>query len=309
MLAFEFTDRWRDLVASVGRIALVVLIAIVLNALARRLVGRVVTTVRSAAKELDRVPGTLIRPEQVQRTEARADTLNSVLRSLSSATIFLVALLIVLGELNINLAPLLAGAGVASIAVGFGAQSLVRDVVAGIFVLIEDQYGVGDTIDAGVANGQVEHFTLRATRLRDAAGTVWHVPNGTIQRVGNKSQNWARAVVDVTVPMDSDVRSARTVFVGVAEQLAKEDGWAGERISGLPDDQGIQAFSASGITLRVVLETEPAAQWAVERELRLRVKEAFDAAGIAMATQPLLAPPAPPAPSSPTSSPSPPPPR
>ncbi|MCC6225491.1 MAG: mechanosensitive ion channel family protein [Microthrixaceae bacterium] len=286
MIAFELTDRWRDVLASVGRIALVALIAIVLNAIARRVVGRIVATVRSAAKELDRVPGTLIRAEQAQRAEARARTLSSVLRSLASVTIFLIALLVVLGELDINLAPLIAGAGVASIAVGFGAQSLVRDVVAGIFVLLEDQYGVGDTIDAGVANGQVEHFTLRATRLRDAAGTVWHVPNGIIERVGNKSQNWARAVVDVVVPMDADVRAARSVFVAVAEALAAEDGWAGERISGVPDDQGVQAFGASGVTLRVVLETEPAAQWVVERELRLRVKEAFDEAGIVMATQP-----------------------
>lgn len=297
LMAFELTEAWRGVFTTAGRIALVVLLAILLNVIIRRAIGRVITGIGVATRELDRVPGSLIRTEQVQRAQARARTLNSVLRSLTSATIMLIAVLIVLGELHVNLAPLIAGAGVASIAVGFGAQSLVRDVVSGVFVLIEDQYGVGDTIDAGVASGKVEGFTLRATRLRDASGTVWHIPNGTITRVGNKSQNWARAVVDVTVPMEADVRRARELFAEVARGLATEEGWAGDRISGEPDDQGVLAFD-NGVTLRIALETQPAAQWKVERELRLRVKEAFDAAGIPLAPQPVT--PTPPRPSTAT---------
>jgi small conductance mechanosensitive channel len=283
MFGIEWTDGWQDSLTTAGRIVLVILLAVAVNVIVRRSISRLVSGVRAATRELDsRAPGALIRADALQRSEARANTLNSVLRSIASGTIFFFAVLIILGQLNIDLAPLLAGAGVVSIAIGFGAQSIVRDVLAGVFVLIEDQYGVGDIIDAGVAAGQVEAFTLRATHLRDAAGTVWHVPNGAIVQVGNKSQNWARAVVDVTVPSDSDVRRAREVMVAAVAQLATEERWA-PKISGEPDDQGVQSMTWQGVTLRVVLDTQPAAQWAVERELRLRVKEAFDREGLALA--------------------------
>ena len=279
----EWTDGWQDAVTTLGRIVVVILLALLANFIARRSITRIVSGVRAATKELDnRAPGALIRADALQRSEARAQTLHSVLRNIASGTIFFFALLIVLGQLDIDLAPLIAGAGIASIAVGFGAQSIVRDVLAGIFVLLEDQYGVGDTIDTGLAAGQVEGFTLRATHLRDQAGTVWHVPNGAIVQVGNKSQNWARAVLDVTVPSDSDVRRAREVMVAAVAQLASEDHWA-KKIAGEPDDQGVQAMTWQGVTLRVVLDTQPAAQWKVERELRLRVKEAFDREGLALA--------------------------
>jgi small conductance mechanosensitive channel len=208
--------------------------------------------------------------------------LSSVLRSITTGTIFFVTVLLVLGELSINLAPLIAGAGVASIAVGFGAQSLVKDVVSGVFIILEDQFGVGDTIDAGEATGTVEQVTLRSTRLRDVAGTVWHIPNGQILRVGNKSQNWASAVVDVTVAADTDVAVARGLIAEVAAGLATDPGWVA-RIHGEPDEQGVQAFTALGVTLRVVVDTQPASQWKVERELRQRIKQAFDDAGLSLA--------------------------
>jgi small conductance mechanosensitive channel len=283
MFGIEWTGGWEDGVSTAGRIVLVILLAFLANFLLRRAISRMVSGVRAATRELDnRAPGALIRADSLQRSEARAQTLNSVLRSIASGTVFFFAVLIILGELDVDLAPLIAGAGVASIAIGFGAQSIVRDVLAGVFVLLEDQYGVGDTIDTGLAAGQVEAFTLRATHLRDQAGTVWHVPNGAIVQVGNKSQNWARAVIDVTVPSDSDVRHAREVMVAAVRQLASEEAWAA-RIAGEPDDQGVQAMTWQGVTLRVVLDTQPAAQWKVERELRLRVKEAFDREGLALA--------------------------
>jgi small-conductance mechanosensitive channel len=281
MLAIELTDGWRAVLLTGGRIVAVVVLALLANALARRVIRRTVAAVRSATREIDaRVPGSLIRAEQIQRAEARAETINTVLRSLAGVTIFLLAALIILGQLKINLAPLIAGAGVASIAVGFGAQSVVRDVLSGIFVLLEDQYGVGDTIDAGPAVGQVERLTLRSTRLRDAAGTVWHIPNGSILRVGNRSQNWSRAVVDITVTPNTDLRQAREVMGRVASDLTHEDGWAGARLSGEPDNQGVQAITAQGATLRIVVDTDPSAQFTVERELRQRVIEAFEHAGL-----------------------------
>ncbi len=284
MFALHLTDAWRQILLTAGRMVVVVVVAIVFNAMARRAVGRLATTIRTATRELDaRVPGTLIRAEARQRAEARANTVTSVLRSVASTTIYLITVLVLLGELHINLAPLVAGAGVASIAVGFGAQSLVRDVVSGVFVLLEDQYGVGDTIDAGPAVGVVQRVTLRVTRLQDASGTVWHIPNGTILRVGNKSQNWARAVVDVTVSPAADLRTARDVLARVAGELAEDPDWTPSRISGSADEQGVQAFTPQGPTLRVVIDSVPPAQWAVERELRQRIKEAFDAAGLPLA--------------------------
>lgn len=279
--AVELTDTWQDVLVGAARILLVIVLALLVNALARRAIGRAADRVRQATQDL---PGQLVRPERVQRAAARSGTLKSVLRSFVSIVVFTVAALVVLGQLDINMAPLIASAGIVSIAIGFGAQSLVRDVVAGIFILVEDQFGVGDIIDAGPATGTVEKVTLRATRLRDVAGTVWHVPNGSITRIGNKSQNWARALLDVTVAPHTDIRLARRIVSETADALADDPEWGGVRITGRPDDQGVQAFSPDGVTLRLMVDTEPASQWAVERELRQRIKAAFDAAGISLAS-------------------------
>ena len=132
-----------------------------------------------------------------------------MLRSLGTAIIWTFAVIYVLNDLGFNLGPLLAGAGIVGVALGFGSQSLVKDFLSGMFMLIEDQYGVGDIIDVGEAAGVVEEVTLRTTRLRDVNGTVWHVPNGQIVRVGNRSQQWARAVLDIAVAHKTDVAAAR----------------------------------------------------------------------------------------------------
>jgi len=282
MLAIELTDSWRAVIFTSGRIVLIAVIALVVNVLARRGIRRLGTRMRRAADEVrGRAPNVLARGDRAQRVDARANTLTAVASSVSSVTIGVIALLMVLGELKLNLGPLVAGAGVASIAIGFGAQSIVRDVLAGFFVVLEDQYGVGDIIDAGPASGVVEHLSLRSTRLRDLSGTVWHIPNGAIVSVGNKSQNWARAVIDVLVSHDAQLREAREVMRRVADELAADPDWS-KRLAGTIDEQGVQAVGPEGVTLRLVVDTEPASQWSVERELRLRIKEAFDEAGIVM---------------------------
>ena len=296
MLAIELTDAWRRVLIGGGRMVLIIVLAWILNRLARRAITRLATRVRRAADDVIlRAPGVLHRGDNAQRSEARASTLSSMLRSIATVVIFATALLMILGELRVSLGPLVAGAGIASIAVGFGAQSIVRDVLAGMFVLLEDQYGVGDIIDAGPATGTVEHVSLRSTSLRDLAGTVWHIPNGAIVRVGNKSQNWARAVIDVVVAHDTDIRSARAVMKATADFLATEQDWAEQRLAGEINDQGVQAVGPEGITLRLVIDTEPASQWIVERELRQRIKEAFDAEGIRLSTFVMAPAPAPPA--------------
>jgi small conductance mechanosensitive channel len=219
------------------------------------------------------------------RAAARAATIAYVLRGIASIAIYGVAALLVLGELGIELGPLLAGAGIAGIAVGFGAQSLVKDCISGMFMLVEDQFGVGDVIDAGDATGTVEAVSLRSTRLRDVNGTVWHIANGEIVRVGNKSQQWSRAVIDMPVALQADVRHAEEVLTRVANELTSDPAWTA-RVLEAPEVLGVESLGPDGIKLRVLVKTKPAEQWAVMRELRVRLKEAFDAEGIPMPSLP-----------------------
>ncbi len=216
---------------------------------------------------------------QAERGRQRAETLGAVLRSTATLVIFTIALVMALGEFDINLGPLIASAGIVGIALGFGAQSLVKDFISGIFMLVEDQYGVGDIIDVGEASGVVEEVKLRTTKIRDINGTLWHVPNGEIRRVGNKSQEWARAVLDVEVAYDTDIHHAMTVIKAVADSVWRD---ALDHATVLEEPQilGVESFGASAIAIRLVLKVEPAEQFAVAREVRGRLKRAFDEKGI-----------------------------
>ena len=266
------------------KVLIIVLLAWLANRLARRVVARVAERTRATAARGVRPAGSDPAGACTPRADARARTVSDVLGSLASAAVITIAGLMVLGELNINLGPLLAGAGVAGVALGFGAQSLVRDVLAGLFVLIEDQYGVGDVVDVGPATGTVERVTLRSTRLRDVAGTVWHVPNGEIVRAGNKSQRFSRALIDVTVANDADLAAAERIVASVGSALAEDEEWSG-RLLGAPSMLGVQALDTQGTTLRLVVDTEPASQWAVERELRRRLRDGLHEAGISVPQQ------------------------
>ena len=218
-------------------------------------------------------------PELSSRAAARAKTLSTVLTGVATATIYTIAFLTILGEFDIDLAPLIAGAGIAGVALGFGAQSMVKDFLAGFFMIVEDQFGVGDVIDVGEATGTVEKVTLRATRLRSVDGTVWHVPNGVIERVGNQSQQWARALLDVSVAYGTDLRQAQDVIKATADGLWRDDEWSGMLLEE-PELWGVEMLAADSVDIRLVLKTEPGLQWKVMRELRIRLKEALDAAGI-----------------------------
>jgi moderate conductance mechanosensitive channel len=214
-----------------------------------------------------------------ERRQQRVRALGSILRSAASVTIFAIAGVVVLGDLGINLAPLLASAGVVGIAIGFGAQNLVRDYLSGVFMLLEDQYGVGDVISVGTVTGTVETVTLRITRLRDVNGIVWHIRNGTVDQVGNETQGWARAVIDFPVPYAADLSTIRTVLQEVAETIWAEPVWQVVMLE-KPEVWGAQEVSSSEVTMRIVVKTAPLRQWEVEREMRVRVKAALDAAGI-----------------------------
>ena len=221
--------------------------------------------------------------DSTQRAQARFETLEAVFRSIVTALVWLVALFVILDTFGISLGPLLATAGIAGIALGFGTQTMVRDFISGFFIVAEDQFGVGDTIDlGGGAKGVVERVTLRATHLRDPEGTVWHVANGQITKVANKSQEWARALIDVVVPYDADIEVVSGVMQEVADSMQTDATWS-SRILERAEIWGIQEFDADGVHVRMVIKTEPAAQFGVLRELRGRLKTTFDARGIAFA--------------------------
>jgi small conductance mechanosensitive channel len=213
------------------------------------------------------------------RAAARAKTLAQVLRSVATAVIWSIAAVTILGELGINLGPLIASAGIAGIALGFGAQSLVKDFLSGFFMLVEDQYGIGDIVDLGEASGVVEEVSLRTTRVRDVNGTVWHVPNGAIVRVGNKSQQWARALLDVNVAYDTDVDEAERLIKETADELWHDDEWA-DVILEEPEVWGVEQLASDAIHIRLVVKTMPAQQFAVTRELRRRLLHVFREHGI-----------------------------
>lgn len=216
------------------------------------------------------------------RAAMRTETLGNVLRSLASLIVWTAAVFVAIASLktiDVDLGPLIAGAGIIGVALGFGAQSLVKDFLSGTFMLLEDQYGVGDIIDAGPATGVVEGLTLRTTRLRDIEGVLWHVPNGEISRVGNLSQQWSRSLLDIPVAYSTDIDEAITVIKKTADGLWQDRSWKG-LVLDEPDVWGVEAFSDSAILIRLVIKVVPAQQWTVSRELRMRLKAAFDAAGI-----------------------------
>ena len=215
----------------------------------------------------------------LERGRQRAETLGAVLRSGASLIIFTIAAFMALAEFDVNLGPLIASAGIVGIALGFGAQSLVRDFLTGIFMLVEDQYGVGDIVDVGEAAGVVEEVKLRTTKIRDVNGTLWHIPNGEIHRVANKSQEWARAVLDVEVSYDTDIAHAMRVIKRVADSVW-EDALDHATVLEEPEIWGVETFGASSIAIRLVLKVEPSEQFAVAREVRRRLKIAFDEEGI-----------------------------
>ncbi|WP_324278191.1 mechanosensitive ion channel family protein [Blastococcus brunescens] len=275
----------RVLVATPARILLVVVLATVARALAHRAIRRLTDRTATGA-----VP-TILRPlrnrvveadvegQITERRTQRAEAIGSVLGSFASIVILGIAVVLVLGELGINLAPIVASAGVVGVALGFGAQNLIKDFIAGIGIILEDQYGVGDVVDLGEASGTVEAVGLRITRLRDINGVVWYVRNGEILRVGNKSQGFAQVVVDMPVAHDTDLERARTIMQEVADAMYVEDEWAPVLLAE-PESLGVEQITSEGVFLRLMVRATNADQWRVGRELRMRLKERFVAEGI-----------------------------
>ena len=261
------------------KVAVVIAVAFVANWLVHRAITRFVRRVqgepaREALTQL--VEGqtpTDTQPLRLRRAQ-RAETVAALLRSMASMVIWVLAFLTVLNQLGIELAPLIAGVSIVGVALSFGAQNLVRDFLAGIFILLEDQFGVGDMIDADMATGRVEGVSLRSTQLRDLHGTLWHIPNGELKRVGNFSQGWSQAVLDVEVAEDADLETSTRIIEKTARELM-DDPDLGPRIMDEPQVWGVERIRDGAVAIRVVVRTSPRARWRVERELRARVKRAL----------------------------------
>ena len=269
---------WESWLAAGLRIVLILVIALVVRALLRRAISRLVERMnRAPGRGAGGALGGLL--VNAERRRQRAAAIGSVLRSVASFLVLGTAALTVLSVLRIDLAPLLASAGVAGVALGFGARNLVMDMLSGMFMLLEDQYGVGDRVDAGDATGEVLEIGLRVTKLRGDDGEIWYVRNGEISRIGNLSQGWSTATVDVEVPADEDLRRVERVIAEAGADLAADESWQ-ERLWGPVEVLGVETLTLEAMTVRTAVRTVPGQSTAVARELRRRIKLGLDAAGV-----------------------------
>jgi len=258
-------SKWTEFALGHGiRLASIVLIAVILNRLLRTLTRRLVPT-----------PGNEGIGRIARMREQHVKTLAGILYSAGTAVIMIGAMLTALPEFGFNVTPIAAAAGLASLAVGFGAQHLVRDLINGFFAIIEDQYVVGETIRIGTVVGRVEHLTLRRTVIRDFQGAVVSIPNGEIAQVSNLSRDWGQVFVDVAIVADGSPDSALAALDRVSTELRADAFWSPVLVDG-PRVLGIESFGPAGTTLRLQLRTVPGRQDDVARELRRRIQNRFD---------------------------------
>jgi small conductance mechanosensitive channel len=278
-------EKWGNLGSLVAKksatLFALVVIGLIMQLVFHRLIDRLVRHAEEGVLP-DRISraalghSTATPPPGSTRRVQRAQTMGTLLKSISSGVVVAVIVTMMLSALGLNIGPVIASAGILGVALGFGSQTLVKDFLSGIFLIFEDQYGVGDVVDVGDSlSGTVEAVSLRVTRLRDTNGTVWYVRNGELLRVGNMSQNWARTVLDVQVSAREDLAKVRRVLTEVSDDLWKDDDFEGVIIE-QPEIWGIEAMTPDAITLRVTLKTAPMEQWRVARAMRERIKARFD---------------------------------
>jgi small conductance mechanosensitive channel len=282
-----FWETARDFVIGVPLQILVIVISaliaqVVLTWLIRRVVRRATERAKTERLAQSRKNSRTAELSQVlltQRTEQRAAAIGTLLRSVIAITVWSIALLMILPLLGVNIGPLLASAGVIGVALGFGAQTLIKDYLSGIFIIIEDQYGVGDLVDVGPVIGTVEEVALRYTRLRDQTGVVWYVRNGEILRVANRSQGWTLAIVDIPIGYDEDIDKVRELVDRVADDM-DDDPTYDDMLLGRPMFAGVESVSGEAVVIRITAKSVPDEQIPLARTIRERMKLAFDRAGI-----------------------------
>jgi len=265
------------------RVLLIVIIAVLVRIILQFVINRVVNQVVTGAKRKQNVDDTqalLTSPLAAVRVVQRTRALGSVLNSAVTSVVVIVALILIITVISpgatgaFSLITAALGAGL-----GFGAQNIVKDVLNGIFMVIEDQLGVGDVVDLGTATGVVEAVGIRVTQIRDVNGTLWFVRNGEILRVGNMSQGWSRVIIDLAVPYEADVEAVQERILATAKSLATDNKWR-SRVLEKPEIWGIESISAEAIVIRLVIKTAPANKDDVARELRARLKRALDEMGV-----------------------------
>jgi len=242
--------------------------------LIKRIVAQIVRGVKKAHK-VDDTTELNASPVAALRSVQRARTMGSVLNSTATWVIASIVVILALSELGFSVTALVASAGIIGAALGFGAQSIVKDVLNGLFMVFEDQLGVGDVVDLGLAEGVVERVGIRITEIRDISGTLWFVRNGEILRVGNHTQDWARVILDLPVPYESNIEEIQAVLLESAKSFSASPEWR-RKILEDPEVWGVQSLSAEAITLRLVLKVRAGPQWAAERALYRVLKESLD---------------------------------
>jgi small conductance mechanosensitive channel len=287
---FGLTDRQlADFVTAPARIVGILVVAVVLRFLVGRAIRRFVISTRDGRLNRrlihlgERAPLLVdTSPVAIARRQQRAETIGTVLRSLTNALILAVATMLILSEVGINLAPLIASAGIVGVAIGFGAQNLVKDFLSGMFLVIEDTYGVGDWVDLGPASGNVEWIGLRSTRVRDVTGTLWSVRNGEINAVGNYSQTWQRAIFDIPILHGQDLDLARSTMLAAAEEVAAQHG---DIVLEPPAVWGVNEIRPEGVVLRLVIKRRTN-NAAFDRAVREEIVAHLDAVDVRIFTLP-----------------------
>ena len=280
-VAANLADVGKNLLIVGGIIVGAIVVVWILRFVIRRVVNRIVNGAKSKAnvddtQALERSPLASVRV--VQRTR----TLGSILSNIVNVTVVVIALLLVINVLapsalgSLTLLTAAVGAGL-----GFGAQNIVKDVLNGIFIVAEDQVGIGDVVDLGLATGIVEYVSVRVTHVRDVNGTLWYVRNGEITRIGNLSQGWSRVILDLSVAVDSDIDEVEKAMLDTAKDLAKDPKWR-TRVLEQPEVWGLESISGDALVIRLVMKTRANAKDDVARELRMRLKRTIDEMGITL---------------------------
>ena len=272
----EFLSEWSVLISIGVILVAAIILRILLGLASKRIVKTIVSGVKRV-KQDERMDAILAEQRLTQRTK----TIASVLDNFATWAIAITALVMILSEFGINVGALIAVSTVLGAAIGFGAQSLVQDILSGIFIVFEDQYGVGDWVEIGDVSGEVERVGLRVTEVRDIHGTLWFVRNGEITKVGNASQEWAVALLDFPFDYENDVDKVQGIIEDTALAMRKTKQWSRDMIEDA-DVWGMQHVSGEQFVMRVSIRTLPNRQWAVSRELRKRCKQAFDKQGISL---------------------------
>jgi small conductance mechanosensitive channel len=269
------TNPWHKLFYTIAVIVIALIVRFILRFVIDRIVRRIVNGVKKR-QGLNDTQAVLASPLNAVRVVQRTRTLGSVFNNIASAVIIIVAILLIVTNLNSNITASFALiTGALGAGLGFGAQNIVKDVLNGLFMVAEDQYGVGDVVDVGAATGVVEAVGIRVTQIRDVNGTVWFCRNGEILRVGNTSQGWSRVIMDLGVPYDSDVEAVQDKIMATATEMATNTKWR-SRIVDKPEIWGIQSIAENAIIIRLVMKTRPGSKDDVARALRAELKESLD---------------------------------